>query len=309
MAILVLSAPLASAPFVDALRRAAPDLTIWSDADEAPAESVEAILAWRMGDGVLPRYRNLRVLCSTGAGVDKLLAIGDLPDAVHVTRMVDPMQGLQIAQYVVAQTLRFTRDLPLYTEQQSRGYWKRHRVRPFERCRVGLLGLGRIGGAIAAAFAPLGYPLAAWTRRGHQVPGVANYVGDASLDDFLKQSNILVCALALTPHTRGILCRRTLEKLPAGAFVINVGRGEHVVEAELRALLDEGHLHGAALDVFEREPPPPDNWVWSHPRVVATPHIAGEASFDEVAQQCVDSLLRARRGERPLNTVDRAAGY
>jgi len=309
MAILVLSAPLASAPFADALRRIAPDLTVWTEQDEAPPEQVEAILAWRMTDGILPRYPQLRVLCSTGAGVDKLMAVGDLPAQLPVTRMVDPLQGVQIAQYVVAQTLRFTRDLPLYAEQQWRAEWKRHRVRPAERCRVGLLGMGKVGRAIAAAFAPLGYPVAGFTRSGHDVAGVADYSGAASLDDFLARSDILVCAMALTAQTQGLLNRATLARLPRGAFVINVGRGEHLVEADLRALIDAGHLAGAALDVFEREPPKPDDWVWTHPKVVATPHISGEASFDEVARQCIAALQAVRRGEAPANAVDRGAGY
>ena len=82
-----------------------------------------------------------------------------------------------------------------------------------------------------------------------------------------------------------------------------------MVEADLRALLDEGHLGSAALDVFEREPPAPDDWVWSHPKVVATPHIAAQASFDVVAAQCVEALRSVRRGEAPRHAVDRAAGY
>ena len=87
-----------------------------------------------------------------------------------------------------------------------------------------------------------------------------------------------------------------LFRSPQGAFLINVGRGEQVVEPDLRALLDAGHLHSAALDVLEREPPRPDDWVWSHPAVTMTPHIAAQASFDVVAQQCVDALKRAREG-------------
>ena len=88
-----------------------------------------------------------------------------------------------------------------------------------------------------------------------------------------------------------------------------MGRGEQLVEPDLRALLDGGYLAGAALDVFEREPPPPGNWVWSHPRIVATPHIAAQASYDIVAGQCLAALESARRGETPRHAVDRAAGY
>jgi phosphoglycerate dehydrogenase-like enzyme len=308
MAILVLSNPLPSAPFAAALRQAAHGIPIWTEHDAPPPEAVEAILAWRMKPGILPQYPQLRVLCSTGAGVEKLL-VEDLPAHVPVTRVVDPMQGIEIAQYVVATTLQFTRDLTRYAEQQTRAEWKRHPVRTAVRCRVGVMGLGAVGLAIARAFGPLGYPVGGWSRTPREVPGVATFAGMEELPEFLSQADILVCALPLTDETRGLINHHTLAQLPRGAFFINIGRGEQVIEPDLRALLDGGYLAGAALDVFEREPPPPDNWVWSHPQVVATPHIAAQASFDTVAQQCVDALRRARDGLPQPLAVDRRRGY
>jgi phosphoglycerate dehydrogenase-like enzyme len=308
MAILVLSNPLPSAPFAAALRQAAHGTPVWTEQDNPPPEAVEAILAWRMKPGILPRYPNLRVLCSTGAGADKLM-VEDLPAHVPLTRVVDPMQGMEIAQWVVAHTLRFTRDLALYAEQQARAEWQRHPVRTAVRCRVGVMGLGAVGQAIARAFMPLGYPVGGWSRTPREVPGVATFAGPDELPQFLSQADILVCALPLTDETRGLLNHHTLAQLPRGAFVINVGRGEQLVEHDLQVLLDGGYLAGAALDVFEREPPPPDNWVWSHPLVVATPHIAAQASFETVAQQCVDALRRARDGLPQPLAVDRQAGY
>lgn len=309
MAILVLSNPLPSAPFADALRRAAPHTPVWTEADTPPPEAVEAILAWRMKDGVLPRYPALRVLCSTGAGADKLLAVGDLPPELPVTRVVDPMQGQQMAQYAVLCALAHTRDLALYADQQSSARWTRHRVRDASQCRVGLLGLGAVGQAIARAFIALGYPVSGWSRRPRELPGITCHHGPASLAPFLASTDLLVCALPLTPETTGLLNRGTLSLLPPGAYLINIGRGEQLVEADLHELLDAGYLAGAALDVFEREPPPPDHWVWSHPKVRATPHIAAQASYDTVAEQLLEALRSARAGERPRLAVDRQAGY
>ncbi len=322
MAILLMTAPIPAQPLIDALRRAAPDVPVWTA--DAPAgtphacdpQAVEAVLAWRLKPGALVPYPRLRVLCSTGAGVDKLLAVPDLPADLTVTRTVDPTQQLQIAQYVVACALSHLRELPRYRAQQAASHWARHPVRPLARCRIGVLGLGAVGLAIARAFLPLGCPVAGWTRSprsAQDLPaGLTAYAGDSGdtgLPGLLAQSDVLVCALPLTPATHGLLNHATLAQLPAGACVINIGRGEQLVEADLRALLDSGHLAGAALDVFEREPPPPDNWVWQHPRVQATPHIAGEASADVVAQQLLDALRRARAGlPQPLG-VDRRSGY
>ncbi|MBT9456793.1 MAG: glyoxylate/hydroxypyruvate reductase A [Burkholderiaceae bacterium] len=309
MAILVLSDPLPSASFVAALRAAAPDIPVWDETDTPPPEQVEALLAWRLKPGQLARYPNLRVICAISAGVEKLLAAPDLPANLPVTRIVDPQQGQMLAQYVVACALRFTRELPLFEAQQARGEWGRRPVRPFQQCRVGILGQGEVAQAVARAFVPLGYPVAVWGRNRKNFAGLQSFAGEAELPLLLAQSDLLVCTLPLTTATQGLLNRQTLSQLPPDAMVINVGRGGHLVEADLRALLDEGHLAAAALDVFEREPPPADNWVWQHPKVLATPHIAGEARRALVAEQCLDALRRARAGlDQPL-AVDRKAGY
>jgi phosphoglycerate dehydrogenase-like enzyme len=310
MAILVLTHPLPSAPFADALRAAAPvDVPVWTEQDDPPPDKVEALLAWRLKPGVASRYPNLRVVCSIGAGVDKLIAAPDLPPDVPVTRVVDPQQAQTMAQYVVACTLRFTRELPRYEVQQARCEWKRHEVRPASSCRVGILGQGEVAQAVARAFAPLGYPVAVWGRTRREWPGLESFAGDNELAPMLARTDVLVCTLPLTDATHGLLDRRRLSLLPRGAYLINVGRGELVVEDDLRALLDELHLAGAALDVFEREPPRPENWIWRHPRVFATPHIAGEARDEVVGAQCVDALRRAREGLPQPLAVNRAAGY
>jgi len=318
MTILLMTAPIPAQPLLDALHAAAPGLPVsTADAPHDPL-AVEAILAWRLKPGALAPYRNLRVLCSTGAGVDKLLAVPELLDdfpGLPVTRTVDATQQLRIAQYVVACALSHLRELPRYRAQQAASHWARHPVRPLGACRIGVLGLGAVGSAIAQALVPLGFPVAGWARsaRGPQalqaLPGVTVSHGDAGLPALLAQTDVLVCALPLTPATQGLLNQATLAQLPRGAYVINIGRGEQLVEADLRALLDDGHLAGAALDVFEREPPPPDNWVWQHPRVQATPHIAGEADAQVVVQQLLEALRCARAGLPQPLAVDRSAGY
>jgi len=309
MGILVHLPSFMAVPITAALREAAPDIPVWNGREHAPPDDVEAIIAWGLKPGVLPAYRNLRLVCAATAGVDKLLAAPDLPAGMPVTRIVDPGQQAGIAHYVLAMALRHARGLATYAGQQRRGEWKRHPGRDLSRCRVGVLGLGEIGGAVARMFAAIGYPVAGWSRGGKGIPGVTDYTGDEGLAAMLAQTDILVCTLPLTPQTQGLLNRQTLSQLPAGAFFINVGRGEHVVEADLLALIDEGHLAGAALDVFAKEPPEPGDPIWNHPRIEATPHIACDPSYELVAQQCIENLRRAREGRALLNPVDRAAGY
>lgn len=309
MGILVRTTPIPSGAYADALREIADDIPVWTEKDAPAPEDVEAILAWRMPGGVLPCYPNLRVLCSIGAGVDALLATPDLAPDVIVTRVVDPAQAVEIAQFVVGGALHFTRDLSSYARQQTRAQWRRLPVRPMSRCRVGVMGLGRVGRAIARAFLPLGYPVAGWSRSPQTLDEVEVYHGQDALRAFVKRTDILVCALPLTALTRGMLNRELLAQLPVGSIVVNVGRGEHLIESDLRSLLDAGHLGAAVLDVFEQEPVPADNWVWSHPQVLATPHIASSPGKRIVAEQCVDALRRARLGLPQPQRVDRSAGY
>lgn len=309
MAILVLSAPLPSAPFAEALRRVAPAMPVWTETDAPDPASVEALLAWRLKPGTVGRYPRLRLVCSVGAGADKLLAAGDLPAGLPLARVVDPVQGRQMAQYALACALAHTRGLDRYAAQQAQAQWLRHPVRQAAQCRVDLLGLGAVGQAIAQAFVAVGYPVTAWSRRPKALPGVASVAGEAGLAALLAASDLLVCALPLTAETQGLLRRETLQRLPRGAYLINLGRGEQLVEDDLRPLLDDGHLAGAALDVFQREPLPEDHWLWRHPAVRVTPHIAAQASFDTVAEQCLAALAAVRAGLPPPHPVDRSAGY
>lgn len=309
MGILVHLPSFMAGPITAALREAAPDIPVWNGRENAPADEVEAIMAWGLKPGVLPAFPNLRLVCAAAAGVDKLLAAPDLPANMPVTRVVDPGQQTGIAHYVLAMALRHARRLGDYAAQQRRGEWKRHPAPDLSRCRVGVLGMGEIGSAVARTFAAIGFPVAGWSRSGKGIPGVTDYTGDAGLSAMLAQTDILVCTLPLTPQTHGLLNRQTLSQLPPGAFFINVGRGEHLVEPDLVALIDEGHLAGAALDVFSKEPPEPGDPVWNHPRIEATPHIACDPSYELVARQCVENVRRMRDGRELMNLVDRAAGY
>jgi phosphoglycerate dehydrogenase-like enzyme len=314
MGVLVLCHPVPARPYVEALQRLAPDMPVWDDADTAPPDAVEAVLGWRLQPGWLARWPQLRVVCSIGAGVEKLL-VPDLPPQLPLTRTVDPQQAQALAQYAAAAALRHVRELPMYAAQQHQARWQRHRQRSPEACRVGVLGQGAVGQTVARAVAALGLPVSLWGRTRRRLPGLSELpstrqrAGREELPQILQESQVLVCTLPLTPDTQGLLNREALSLLPPGAHLVNIGRGEHVVETDLRALLDEGHLHSATLDVFEQEPPPPDNWVWQHPRVTATPHIAGEARAEVSAAQCLEALQFARAGQPVPRRVDRSAGY
>lgn len=308
MSVLVYLPRFMARPVIAEFERLAPDLKVWTHVDEAPPEEVEVVIAWSVKPGFFSSFPNLRLVCGVTAGIDTIMT-PDLPLHIPVTRVVDPNQPMGISHYVLAFALRHIRQLALYAEQQRRGEWKRHPNRDISQCHIGVLGLGRVGTAVAQTFTGLGFPVLGWSRSEKQIEGVRSHAGDAGLRAVLATSEVLICTLPLTPHTRDLLNRDTLSQLPVGAFVINVGRGEHIVEADLIELLDSGHLAGAALDVFRKEPPESDDPIWSHPRIEATPHIATEPSYELAGQQCLENVRRLFEGRPLLNEVDREKGY
>jgi glyoxylate/hydroxypyruvate reductase A len=171
------------------------------------------------------------------------------------------------------------------------------------------MGLGAMGRACASRLAQVGYRVAGWSRTPKALTGIEGFTGSRDWPAFLARSDFLICLLPLTPETRGILNARTFAALPEGAFVINAGRGGHLIEGDLRSALDDGHLSGAVLDVFEEEPLPPEHPLWAHPKVLITPHIASITNPETGAEQIIAAMRAIRRGEMPPNTVDRRHRY
>ncbi|WP_326544014.1 2-hydroxyacid dehydrogenase [Pseudorhodoferax sp.] len=293
----------------EALARRRPELPVVTALAQADPARVRYLAAFGVPPGTFARLPGLRLISSSGAGVDKLLAAPDLPAGVPVTRIVDPAIGASIAEYVVHMVLRELRAFGRYEAQQRERVWQRIDVAAAADTTVGVLGLGQLGREVAHKLRLMGFRVAGWSRSPRAVDGVAGFSGDAGLAGCLAQSQFLVCLLPLTPETTGLLDARRLALLPRGAYVINVARGANLVAADLLALLDSGHLGGAALDVHVPEPLPADDPLWAHPRVTLTPHIAAKLSPEVLAEQLCANIDRVERGLPLINEVDRRSGY
>ncbi|HSW03432.1 2-hydroxyacid dehydrogenase [Aquabacterium sp.] len=284
--------------FRDAVLAVAPELELipWSrELDAATLARVQVLLGWRLPPGLAPQLPALRWVCSIAAGVEKLLP-PDLPPQIPMSRVVDPDQALGIAQHVALMVLRHARQLPLYDEQQRQHSWQRH-PKAAARHRCAVLGFGEVGQTVAATLSALGFPVEGWRR------------SSGPLLPLLARSEVVINALPLTPETSGLLNAQAFAALPRGAYLINVARGGHVIEADLIAAVRSGQLAGAALDVQQTEPLPADDPLWDVPGILITPHIAAQSSLDTVARQFVAGLQCLEQG-RPLpNAVDRARGY
>ena len=285
-------------PLAEAISRDEPGLRLLSGFDphdDATLAAVPVMLGWRFPRGMAARLSGLRWVCAMAAGVEKLL-VPELPDSVPITRIVDPDQALGMAQYTAAVVLRHVRGLARYDGQQRDRDWTRHPMAA-ARPHVAVLGWGAVGQEVGRVLQALGFTVRGWHRDGTPLRAV------------LADAQVVVNTLPLTPQTTGLLDARAFAAMPRGAYLVNVARGGHVVEADLIAAVRSGQLAGAALDVQHKEPLPPDDPLWAVPGISLTPHIAAQPDTATVAGQFVANLRRLRAGQPLLNLVERSRGY
>jgi len=290
-----------------ALAGALPDaaISLWPDAPATP----DYALVWKPPADLFARARPAKAIFNLGAGVEVLLAIPALPDGVPVIRLEDAGMAAQMGEYVTLAVLRAYRELDAYAAQQRAGRWQPRPPIAKPAFGVGILGFGVLGRAVADALAPFGFPLRAWSLSRQRSPGVESFVGRAELGSFLAATQALVCLLPSTRETRGLLDRAAFAALPRGAHVVNVARGDIVVDEDLIAALDCGHLAGATLDVFRTEPLPSGHPFWHHPQVTLTPHASAVTLIEDAVLQVAGKIRRLERGEPVTGIVDRARGY
>jgi glyoxylate/hydroxypyruvate reductase len=281
---------------------------VLSGAVTGPCDADFAVV-WHPPHGELARMTKLKAIFSLGAGVDHVLGDPEFPSHVPLSRVVDPTLTAGMSEYVVLQVLALHRGLPGYIAAQRRGLWRPSAPKLARDVRVGIMGMGVLGRDAARKLAPFGYRLSGWSRSGFEEAGVECHRGADGLKAILRSTDILVCLLPLTAETRGILNRETLALLPAGAAILNAGRGAHIVDADLLAALDARHVSAAALDVFAEEPLPAPHRYWSHPGVIVTPHVASLTNADAVAARMSASMDRVNAGLPPFDLVDPARGY
>lgn len=292
-----------------ALQSQLPALRVVQADEVGNPEHIHYALVWKPPAGFFQPMTQLKLIVNLGAGVDSLASRDDLPAHVPITRISDPNMARMMAGYVLFATLRHARDIPYFEAAQRRGEWAYRHPRNPGDIRVAVLGLGELGAMAASELQRQGLTVLGWSRSPRRIEGVQCHAGLDALNAVLSQADILVVMLPLTADTNGLLDRTRLQRLPHGAAVINVARGAVVDQLALTELLQSGHIGSATLDVFEREPLPSGDPLWSMPNVLITPHLASVAIPASAAKQIADNLVRVSNGGAPASQVDLRRGY
>ncbi|MGP0947485.1 glyoxylate/hydroxypyruvate reductase GhrA [Serratia sp. CY74008] len=283
----------------------------WQRGDERPADYA---LVWRPPHEMLANRRDLKAVFALGAGVDAILDQerkhpGTLPAGVPLLRLEDTGMAQQMQEYALSYVLRYFRRFDEYQALQHRQEWQPLDPHSLDDFTIGILGAGVLGQSVARKLTEFGFSVRCWSRSAKQIDGVQSFAGEAQRGAFLDGVKLLINLLPNTPETVGILNRELFAQLRPGAYLINIARGAHLVEADLLAALEQGQLAAATLDVFAREPLPQDHPFWRHPRVTITPHIAAITLPQQAMDQIAANIRALEAGHAPAGVVDRQRGY
>ena len=267
------------------------------------------MLCWNHPVDVLQQFPNLKCISSLGAGVNHLLNDMTRPLDIPLVRLVDADLKQSMAEYVMLGVLEHFRRFNDYRQQQADNEWTAQPIPHISKLGIGIMGYGELGRHVAKKLSDFGFNVYGWSRNPKEIGTIPVYSGNDNLGEFLKKANILVCLLPLTSETKNILNLQTFSQLPQNSYLINVARGDHLVDDDLLLALDSGQLSGALLDVFREEPLPKQHQFWMHNKITITPHIASVTNPKSAAEQIVENYRRALNDEPLLNLVEVERGY
>ncbi|GAB3657587.1 glyoxylate/hydroxypyruvate reductase A [Echinicola sediminis] len=293
-------------PWLEILKKSAPDISLEIYPDIKAPEDVEAVMVWQHPKGSLKQFPNLKLICSMGAGVDHIMADDTIPEHIPITRIVDPRLTFSMTNYVVMGVLNHHRQIARYLRDKKEQKWDMSN--PELAIKVGVLGTGELGGDVLDKLAYMGIEVMGYGNSPKENFRHPYHYGE-QLEEFLSKCNVLVCLLPLTSKTQGFLNLDLFRKCRKGTYLINVARGKHLIEEDLLQALEEGYLSGALLDVFRTEPLPKEHPFWFHEKITITPHIASITNPGAAVPQIITNYRNLTKGAELMNLIDRKKGY
>ena len=283
------------------------DIRLWQEGDTEPADYA---LVWHPPAELFENRCGLKAIFNLAAGVDSLLRLSHvIPANVPIFRLEDAGMAIQMAEYVTHAALRYYRRFDEYEKLARDKKWEM--LDPYKRqdFTIGIMGMGVMGTAVAEALAPFQFPIRGWSRHKKNISFVDNFYGDNQFDAFLDGVRILICLLPLTAETKDILNIGHFNRLQKGAYLINMGRGSHLVEEDLLKALETGQIRAATLDVTREEPLPENHPFWKEDNVTITPHIGALTFCQATVEQVTRHIHAFEKGDALTSFVDRAKGY
>ena len=286
-----------------------PDFKFFLDSETIDKKSVEFAIVWKPKPGWLKTFPNLKCIISVGSGIDHILNDPQLPTHIPIIRTTGKDLSTRMREYVVLHVLRLHRNLQESEAGQKFQEWRQIIEPPANQRNIGIMGLGNLGADCARTLSTIGFNVSGWSRSEKKIESITCFWGADGRNKLLEKSHIIVCMLPLTPHTEGILNSELFSHLPKGASIINVARGEHLVEADLLKALSSGQLSAATLDVFREEPLPQKHPFWDHKNILVTPHVA--SLIDPVAggKSIAKNLKNFIRGVHIENLIPPGKDY
>lgn len=296
-------------PWVKALKKAFPNTTIEVYPEVKNKDAIDFVICWKPTKNVLAQFPNIKVIQSVGAAIDHITNSQTIPTNTIITRIIDEKLSNDMWEFLITIVLSELKNIQQYSNQKTTKIWEQYNYKSINNTTVAILGLGNIGGYVAEKFAKIGFKVKGWSNSKKEIPSVKSYHEKDKFDVFLNNADFLINLLPLTANTKDILNKNTFNKLPKDSFLINVARGEHLVDNDLIDALDTSILSGAFLDVFRIEPLPNEHPFWKHPKIKITPHIASLTNVDTAINQIAENYKRFLNKEELLNCVSLKKGY
>lgn len=296
------------AEFKKSLQKKLPDTKIELLDEVEKPEEVEFAITWKHPHGIFNDFKKLKVIASFGAGVHHILSDEELPKDVIVTKIVNDQLTKDMCDFVLMQSLNYLRNTTFYYKKQQLSQWKPKPYKDPKEVQVGILGLGTLGSAVAKTLLTHNFKVCGWSSTKKEIEGIESFSKN-ELNAFLQKTNILVCLLPLTEATKGILNKDIFNQLPDQTCLINVARGEHLNEVDLKQAIENGKIEAAFLDVFDEEPLPEKHWFWKHKAIHLTPHVASVTKPSEVVTQLTENYLKFKADEQLKNKIDLKKAY
>jgi glyoxylate/hydroxypyruvate reductase A len=290
-----------------AFQKEAPEIVLEVGPDVVDPASVDILLLWKHPQGSIAPYKQVKLYYSLGAGVDHLMKDGDLLPGVPICRIVDPLLSFSMSNYILFAVLYYQRKWDKFLKDRKDKIWDHDGISE-EKVRIGILGLGTLGTDAAIKLHQLGFKVTGYSPSPKNIEGIKTF-SKGELANFLAQCNVLVCTVPSTPQTHALLSKPLFDQLTQPTYLINVARGAVQVEKDILVALENNILSGAFLDVFETEPLPKNNPLWTHPKVQITPHIASITNPEAGVAQIINNAKAVNENTDLEHVVDSKKGY